>query len=109
VTAYEGLRTEVDRLANIQLDEEELQACKNKMLGQYALGKQTNSQIAQVLGWYEILELGMKFDQEFQEEIAAVTTAEAREAAHKYFIEPYVSLVGPEAAIQELGAATAVC
>jgi len=91
--AFDGLRTEVDRLANIQLDEEELQACKNKMLGQYALGKQTNSQIAQVVGWYETLGLGIKFD-EF----------EAREAAQKFFIEPYISLVGPEAAITEFGA-----
>jgi len=107
-TAFEGLRAEVDRLASIQLSEEELQACKNKMLGQYALGKQTNSQIAQVLGWYEILGLGIKFDQQFQEEIAQVTASQARDAAKKYFIEPYISLVGPEAAITELGVA-AVC
>jgi len=107
-TAFEGLRAEVDRLANTQLDEEELQACKNKMLGQYALGKQTNSQIAQVVGWYETLGLGIKFDEEFQAEIAAVTASEAREAAQKFFIEPYVSLVGPEATITEFGLA-AVC
>jgi zinc protease len=107
-TAFEGLRTEVERLTSIHLDEDELQACKNKMLGQYALGKQTNSQIAQVLGWYEILGLGIDFDREFQEEIAAVTTSQAREAARKYFIEPYISLVGPEAAITDLGVA-AVC
>jgi len=78
------------------------------MLGQYALGKQTNSQIAQVVGWYETLGLGIKFDEQFQSEIAAVTAAEAQEAAQKYFIEPYISLVGPEAAIKELGA-VAVC
>ena len=107
-TAFDGLRTEVDRLANIELSEEELQACKNKMLGQYALGKQTNSQIAQVVGWYETLGLGVKFDEQFQAEIAAVTATEAREAAQKFFIEPYISLVGPEAAITELGA-VAVC
>src|ERR687885_965559 len=104
-TAFEGLRAEVDRLTSIQLSEEELQACKNKMLGQYALGKQTNSQIAQVLGWYEILGLGIQFDQQFQEEIAQVTASQARDAAKKYFIEPYISLVGPEAAIAELGVA----
>src|SRR4028118_615987 len=107
-TAFEGLRAEVDRLTSIQLSEEELQACKNKMLGQYALGKQTNSQIAQVLGWYEILGLGIQFDQQFQEDIAQVTASQARDAAKKYFIEPYVSLVGPETAITELGVA-AVC
>ncbi|XZN95389.1 MAG: M16 family metallopeptidase [Microcoleus sp.] len=107
-TAFDGLRTEVDRLANTQLDDEELQACKNKILGQYALGKQTNSQIAQVVGWYETLGLGIKFDEEFQAEIAQVTASEARDAARKFFVEPYVSLVGPEAAIKEFGLA-AVC
>lgn len=52
--------------------------------------------------------LNIKFDEQFQAEIAAVTAAEAREAAQKFFIEPYISLVGPEAAITELGVA-AVC
>lgn len=100
--ALEGLRIEVDRLANIELSEEELQACKNKMLGQYALGKQTNSQIAQVVGWYETLGLGIEFDTKFQADIAAVTVAEAQEVAQKYFIEPYISLVGPEGAVNQL-------
>ncbi len=107
-TAFDGLRTEVDRLADTQLSEEELQACKNKMLGQYALGKQTNSQIAQVVGWYETLGLGIKFDHKFQEQIARVTASQAQEAAKKYFGEPYVSLVGPEAAVKEWGV-PAVC
>jgi predicted Zn-dependent peptidase len=35
--------------------EDALQAAKNKLLGQYALGKQTNAQIAQIFGWYETL------------------------------------------------------
>jgi zinc protease len=104
-TAFDGLRTEVDRLTSLQLSDEELQACKNKILGQYALGKQTNSQIAQVVGWYETLGLGIKFDEQFQAEIAQVTAAEARDAARKFFVEPYISLVGPEAAIAEFGLA----
>lgn len=98
----EGLQSEVGRLAKILLTEEELQACKNKMLGQYALGKQTNSQIAQVFGWYEILQLGIEFDARFQAEIAAVTVEQAQDVACRYLTEPYVSLVGPAAAVNEL-------
>ncbi|GGA16585.1 pitrilysin family protein [Okeania sp. KiyG1] len=94
--AKAGLREEVERLVNNQLSSEDLQVCKNKLLGQYALGKQTNSQIAQILGWYEILGLGMEFDAKFQENLTMVTTAEAQKVASKYFIEPYVSIVGPE-------------
>jgi zinc protease len=97
--ALSGLRTEVDKLTNIPLKEDALQTAKNKILGQYALGKQTNAQIAQIYGWYEILGLGIEFDTNFQEQIAAVTATEAMSAAYKYLREPYVSLVGQEEAI----------
>lgn len=98
--AYEGLRTEVERLCTTQLSDTELQSAKNKLLGQYALGKQTNSQIAQVFGWYETLGLGIEFDTQFQEKITSVTPEMAQTAACQYFIEPYVSLVGPSEKIE---------
>lgn len=97
--ALQGLKHEIDRLCTTQLTSEELQATKSKLLGQYALGKQTNAQIAQLFGWYEILELGLEFDALFQESIVAVTAADAQHAAERYLTDPYVSLVGPEEAI----------
>lgn len=100
--ALEGLRSEVERLTQVTLSDEELETSKNKMLGQYALGKQTNSQIAQILGWYEILGLGIEFDEKFQADIAAVTVEEVQLAACRYFIEPYISLVGPGAIVNQL-------
>lgn len=98
--ALEGLRAEIDRLCKLELTLEELQAAKNKLLGQYALGKQTNAEIAQVYGWYEALGLGINFDSEFQEDITKVTTQMAREVACRYFTQPYISIVGPEAEIK---------
>lgn len=97
--AISGLRAEVDLLCTTQIEEDEFQAAKNKILGQYALGKQTNAQIAQIYGWYEILGLGIDFDTEFQQLVAAVSAKEAMEAARRYLREPYVSLVGQEEAI----------
>ncbi len=94
--AQAGLKAEVERLVTHLLSEEELDVCKNKLLGQYALGKQTNSQIAQILGWYEILNLGIDFDTKFQENLVLVTNTEIQKVASKYFIEPYISIVGPE-------------
>ncbi|MGK7918488.1 MAG: M16 family metallopeptidase [Trichodesmium sp.] len=94
--AQSGLRVEVERLVTNLLSEEELEVSKNKFLGQYALGKQTNSQIAQILGWYEILNLGIDFDNKFQENLAMVTTTQIQQVAKKYFIEPYISIVGPD-------------
>lgn len=100
--ALEGLQREIERLCTAPLSAEELQAAQNKLLGQYALGKQTNSQIAQVLGWYETLGLGIEFDLEFQRNIAAVTPEAAQKAACRYFTAPYVSLVGPAAAVEQV-------
>ncbi len=93
--ALGSLQSEVERLRNVELTPKELQACKNKLLGQYALGKQTNSQIAQVLGWYETMGLGVEFDIQFQEDIASVTSEAAQAVANRYFTAPYISLVGP--------------
>jgi zinc protease len=98
--ALVGLHTEVERLCSVLLTTEELQTAKNKLLGQYALGKQTNAQLAQTYGWYETLALGIEFDTKFQQDVAKVTPEMAQAVAKRYFIEPYVSLVGPAEAIK---------
>jgi predicted Zn-dependent peptidase len=103
--ALDGLRYEIERLVQSPLTEEELQSAKNKLLGQYALGKQTNAQIAQINGWHEILGLGITFDQTFQAAIAAVTTEEALAVAQEFFNQPYITLLGPAAAVDPLASA----
>jgi zinc protease len=100
--ALEGLHTEVDRLCHTLLSPAELQAAKNKLLGQYALGKQTNAQIAQIFGWYEILGLGVEFDWQFQQAVTEVDAETAQAIARQYLTEPYISLVGPAAAVSGL-------
>jgi zinc protease len=100
--ALDGLKTEVDRLCADPLSEDELQIAKNKLLGQYALGKQTNSQLAQIFGWYETLGLGVEFDTRFQDEVAAVTAEAAQEAACCCFGAPYISLLGPGEIVNDI-------
>lgn len=101
-TALEGLRHECERLANVSLTEEELKICKSKLLGQYALGKQTNGQIAQVYGWYEVMGLGLEFDRQFVEAISAVTESDVQNAAQKYFGTPAISVVGSAEALKQV-------
>ncbi|MBE9211695.1 insulinase family protein [Plectonema cf. radiosum LEGE 06105] len=101
-TALAGLRREVDLLSSSKLAESALQTAKNKILGQYALGKQTNGQIAQIYGWYEILGLGIAFDQKFQQDITALTPVETINAASKYLKEPFVSVIGQKEAINRV-------
>lgn len=98
--ACEGLYREVDRLQAAPLPEDEWQIARNKLLGQYALGKQSNAQVAQLYGWYETLDLGIGFDRQFQERVAAVSATDAWQVARRHFSgEPYISLVGPPEAI----------
>ncbi|HHP7232848.1 MAG TPA: M16 family metallopeptidase [Xenococcaceae cyanobacterium] len=94
--AIAGLKEEVQRLTKEKLTETELQGAKNKLLGQYALGKQTNSEIAQIYGWYETLGLGVEFDSRFQSAIAEVTSERIIEVANRYLTNPYMSIVRPE-------------
>ncbi len=100
--ALEGLRSECERLIKQPLSAEELQTAKSKLLGQYALGKQTNGQIAQVLGWYETLGLGVNFDTEFLRMTEAVTIEDIQQTASTYLSAPAISLVGTAEAIAHL-------
>ncbi len=97
--ALSGLYKEVELLSTSKLSPASLQACKNKILGQYALSKQTNAQIAQIYGWYELMGLGIEFDSRFQEIILQVNADQAIAAARQYLREPYVSLLGQESSV----------
>jgi zinc protease len=93
------LQSELERLCDQPLSQQEIEAAKRKLLGQYALGKQTNQQIAQIFGWYEYLQLGVDYDQTFMNLIQAVTSEQAHQAAIQHLSHPFISLVGPEDAV----------
>ncbi len=94
--AIDGLQGEIARLCAIQLSDEELTTTKSKLLGKYALAKQTSSQMAYIYGWYETLGLGWEFDRKFTTAIDDVTTTQVQEVAQQYFSSPYyLSVVGP--------------
>ncbi len=94
--AIEGLKKETERLCEIELTSEELQTAKNKLLGQYALGKQTNAEVAHLYGWYETLGLGIEFDQKFPKLINNISSEMVQKVAKDYLLSPYISIVTPE-------------
>ncbi|MEB3312372.1 MAG: pitrilysin family protein [Snowella sp.] len=98
--ALEGLQKEAERLCHQVLSAEELTAAKNKLLGQYALGKQTNGEIAQLFGWYETLGLGIEYDSQFQENVVQISVEEAQQIAQTYLQDAYLSIVGPAEAVE---------
>ena len=98
--AIAGLQSEVERLIHHPIEAAELTAAKNKLLGQYALGKQTNAQLAQLYGWYEVLGLGREFDRTFQTAIAQVSAQDIQTVADRYFAAPHMVLTGPATAVE---------
>ncbi|MEO1134776.1 MAG: insulinase family protein, partial [Cyanobacteria bacterium J06639_1] len=84
------------------LDRDEVESAKRKMLGQYALGKQTNAQLAQTLGWYECLGLGAEFDAAYPDLIARLAPADLHSVAQMYLRHPVISVVGPQTALDRL-------
>ncbi len=86
--AVEGLNTEARRLCDHLLSESELETAKNKLLGQYALGKQTNGEIAHLFGWYEALGLGIEFDETLQTEVQEVTLSQVQRVVQTYLSRP---------------------
>ena len=103
-TAIDGLCTELDRLTHTPLSEEELQISKDKLLGQYALSKQTNAQLAQTFGWYEMLGLGLSYDRQLQSAVQAVSIDAIQAVAQRTFRQPYLSVLGPETVLAQLDA-----
>jgi zinc protease len=99
--ALEGLQTELERLKQAPLSDAEVETSQSKLLGQYALGKQTNAQIAHIFGWYELLGAGVEFDLQFQAAIAALTSPEIQTTAQRCLEQVYVSILGPAAFVKD--------
>lgn len=92
----EGLYNEIKRLREEKLSIEELETAKSKLLGQYALGKQTNGEFAQIFGWYETLGLGIEYDTIFPQQIINVTIEDIQRVANDYLQKDFLctSIVG---------------
>lgn len=98
--ALSNLQAEIDRLSQQPLTTEELEMAKSKLLGQYVLGKQSNAQLAHLMGWYEALGLGIHYDQTFPNQIARLDAETVYQAACQHLRQSHISLVGAEAAVQ---------
>ncbi|NCJ04993.1 insulinase family protein [Synechococcales cyanobacterium C] len=97
------LEAEIAQLWQQPLSTEVSDRAKRKLLGQYALGKQTNVQLAHLAGWYECLGLGLAYDAAFQAQVMATTPTELYQTAQRWLQCPIRSLVGTESALASLG------
>ncbi|OGF44488.1 MAG: hypothetical protein A2452_12660 [Candidatus Firestonebacteria bacterium RIFOXYC2_FULL_39_67] len=67
------------------LNDADITAAKNYIVGNFYLDKQTNARKAWYLGWYEIMGKGFAYIDGYAEDISKVTKADVNRAAGKYF------------------------
>ncbi len=79
------------------VSEEELARAKTYLLGSYALSHQRMKEQAYALAWYEILGVGVEFEQSYREAIGAVTAQEVLETARSLFHRFVLAVTVPEA------------
>ncbi len=86
----EGLFYEIKRLKTEYVGDNELKNAKDKLLGNYIIGLETNLDKASNLGWYEVSGRGYEFKDKYEKLINSVTEADIINAANKYFTDNYV-------------------
>ncbi|MBE7712190.1 MAG: insulinase family protein [Cyanobacteria bacterium SIG26] len=91
--AKEGLFKEINRLKTEYVGDKELKDAKEKLLGNYVIGLETNLDKATTIAWYETSTKGYEFKDRYEELINSVTDSDIIEVANKYFTDNYIMSV----------------
>gem|GEM_PF-6851409 len=83
--AVAGLKREMDRFKTELITEEEYIRAKNKLVGTYALQRNTMEDQAEFISLWEGLGLGAKFEDQYLQNVLAPTREDIRRVAQKYF------------------------
>ncbi len=84
-------------LTREEVPEEELARAKTYLLGSYALSHQRMRDQAYALAWYEILGMGVEFEERYREGVESVTAEQVLEAAGSFFRRFVLSVTMPKA------------
>lgn len=88
--AKSGLFAEITRLKTEYVGDKELQDAKEKLLGNYVIGLETNLDKASNIGWCEASTRGYEFKDKYEKLINSVTDSDIIEIANKYFTDDYI-------------------
>ncbi|MDE6138211.1 MAG: insulinase family protein, partial [Candidatus Gastranaerophilales bacterium] len=88
--AKTGLFEEIKKLKTEYVGDKELRDAKEKLLGNYVIGLETNLDKASNTGWYEASNRGYEFKDKYEKLINSVTDADIIEVANKYFTDNYI-------------------
>jgi len=91
----EALQDMVSLIRNPSFKEEEVELAKRKIVGDFLLDHQTRLRQAWYLGFYELMGLGWRMDEEFPRRIETVGVEEVRRVASKYIDKYHCVIVEP--------------
>ena len=86
----QGLFSEIEKLKSEYVGDKELKDAKEKLIGNYVIGLETNLDKASNTGWYEASTRGYEFKEKYVDLINSVTDADIIEVANKYFNDNYI-------------------
>ncbi len=86
----QALLEEIGQLAREGLTDEELVRAKKKLIGQQQISNQSNDSLGYMSALDELYGIGFDHYRKLEAEVEAVTAAEVRRVAAKYFAQPYV-------------------
>ena len=81
---------EVSKFKTEFVSTRELEEAKDKLIGHYIIGQETNLDKASTIGWFETTGRGYEFSDEYKKLINDVTETDIIEVANKYFNNNYV-------------------
>jgi len=96
-TSIEGFNTEIQKLKDVLVSEEEIENAKNNIFGKQQFVTETNAQQSNLLAYYGIMGLGFDFQSKIIELIKKVTPEQIQNCARTYFTDTFVvSILRPE-------------
>lgn len=86
----DGFMTEINKLKEIPVPEQELEDSKNNLIGKQQFVTETNAQQSNQLAYYGIMNLGFDFQERIIEKIKAVNVSDIQRVVNQYFSENFV-------------------
>ena len=91
--AKQKMLVEMEKFKTQFVSGKELRDAKDRLLGEFVIQLETNSDKATTLGWFEASDRGYKFIDEYTNLINSVTASDIIEVANKYFNGNYTTSI----------------
>lgn len=101
--AKNGIFNEISKLKKEFITEKELSEAKDKLIGNFILSLETNTDKAAMVNSFEVYNKGYDFIEKYPDLINSVTVQDIIKTANKYFNSPYVfTVLGNKKSIDKL-------